>query len=62
MREFIKILQSDNKGTYININNIVKFYRKTHDTLGIDTVDGKTVECRLELDDLVKLIDKTSSL
>jgi hypothetical protein len=29
MKEFIKITQSNNQGTYINVSNIIKFYRKT---------------------------------
>lgn len=62
MKGFIKITEVNNRGTYINISNIVRFYRKTQDNLGIDTVDGTTVECKLELEDLVKLIDNASSL
>lgn len=62
MKGFIKITEVDNRGGYLNISTIVKFYRKTQDTIGIDTVDGKSIECKLELEDLVKLIDNASTL
>lgn len=62
MKGFIKITETDNRGGFLNISNIVKFYRKTQHTIGIDTVDGKSIECKLELEDLVKLIDNASTL
>lgn len=61
MKGFIKITEVDNRGGFLNISTIVKFYRKTQDTIGIDTIDGKSIECKLELKDLVKLINDAST-
>ena len=49
MKGFIKITEVDNRGGFLNISTIVKFYRKTQDTVGIDTVDGKSIECKQTL-------------
>lgn len=62
MKGFIKITEIDNRGGYLNISTIVKFYRKTQHTIGIDTIDGKSIECNLEIEDLVKLINNASTL
>ena len=62
MKGFIKITEADNRGGFLNISTIVKFYRKTQDTIGIDTVDGKSIECKQTLEEIEKLINDTSTL
>ena len=62
MKGFIKITQSNNQGTYINVSNIVKFYRKTQDHTGIITVDSVEIECKQTIEELEKLINDASAL
>ena len=62
MKGFIKITEVDNRGGFLNISTIVKFYRKTQDTIGIDTVDGKSIECKQTLEEIEKLINDASTL
>lgn len=61
MKGFIKITEINNVGGFLNISTIVKFYRKTQDTIGIDTIDGKSIECKLELKELEQLINDASA-
>lgn len=61
MKGFIKITQSNNQVTYINISNIIKFYRKNADYTGILTTDSIEIECKATLDGLVKLINDAST-
>ena len=62
MKGFIKITESNNQGTYINVSNIIKFYRKSGDYTSIVTTDSKEIECKQTLEELVELINNTSSL
>ena len=62
MKGFIKITEVDNRGGFLNISTIVKFYRKTQDAIGIDTVDGKSIECKQTLEEIEKLINNASTL
>lgn len=62
MKGFIKITDVDNRGGFLNISTIVKFYRKAQHTTAIDTIDGKSIECKLELEELEKLINDASTL
>jgi hypothetical protein len=62
MKGFIKITEADNRGGFLNISTIVKFYRKTQDVIGIDTVDGKSIECKQTLEEIEKLINDASTL
>ena len=56
MKGFIKITQSNNQGTCINVKNIIKFYRKSQDYTEIVTIDGVEIECRQSFEELEKLI------
>lgn len=62
MTGFIKITEVNNQGGFLNISTIVKFYRKTQDTIGIDTLDGKSIECKQTLEEIEKLINDNSRL
>jgi hypothetical protein len=62
MKGFIKITEADNRGGFLNISTLVKFYRKTQDVIGIDTVDGKSIECKQTLEEIEKLINDASTL
>ncbi|GAQ50188.1 TPA: hypothetical protein ACT5CK_002438 [Flavobacterium psychrophilum] len=62
MKGFIRITEADNRGGFLNISTIVKFYRKTQDAFGIDTVDGKSIECKQTLEEIEKLINDASTL
>ena len=62
MKKFIKITQTNNQTTYINILNIIKFYRSNAETVTIVTTDSDKIECKQTLDELVKLIDDASAL
>ena len=62
MKNFIKVTQSNNQGTYINVSNIIKFYRKSQDYTGITTVDGAEIECKQTIEELEKLINDASAL
>ena len=62
MKGFIKITQSNNQGTYINVSNIIKFYRKTQDHTGIVTTDSVEIECKQTVEEIEKLIDNASTL
>ena len=61
MKNFISITQSNNQGTYINISNIIKFYRKTQDYTAIVTTDGVEIECKQNLDEIINLIKDASA-
>lgn len=60
MKGFVKITQSNNQGTYINVSNVIKFYRKSQDYTGILTVDGKETECKETFEELEKLFYNAS--
>lgn len=62
MKGFILITQSNNQGTYINVSNIIKFYRKSQDYTGIITTDSVEIECKATLEELVKLINDAPAL
>lgn len=55
MKGFIKVTKSDNQTNYINVSNVIKFYRKSQDYTGILTVDGKETECKETFEELEKL-------
>ena len=52
MKGFIKITQSNNQGTCINVSNIIKFYRKTQDHTGIVTTDLVEIECKQTIEEI----------
>ena len=62
MKGFIKVTQSNNQLTYVNISNIIKFYRKSGDYTAIVTTDSTEIECKASLEELVKLINDASAL
>lgn len=62
MKGFIKITQSNSQGTYINVSNIIKFYKKSQDYTGIVTVDSVETECKQTFEELEKLINDASTL
>lgn len=55
MKSFIKVHQTNNQLTYINVSNILIFYRST-DCVKILLVDNVEIECTQTLEDLEKLL------
>lgn len=61
MKGFIKITQTNNQTTYINISNIIKFYRSKAEETTIVTTDSDKIESKATLEELVKLVDDASA-
>ncbi|WP_445716883.1 hypothetical protein [Flavobacterium sp.] len=62
MKGFIKVTQTNNQLTYINISNIIKFYRSKAEEVSIVTVDLEVIKTKLTLEDIEKLIHNASTL
>ena len=59
MKCFIKVHQTNNQLTYINVSNILIFYRSI-DCVKILLVDNMEIECTQTLEDLEKLLYNAS--
>ncbi len=59
MKGFIKVHQTNNQLTYINVSNILIFYRSI-DCVKILLVDNMEIECTQTLEDLEKLLYNAS--
>ena len=59
MKGFIKVHQTNNQLTYINVSNILVFYRSI-DCVKILLVDNMEIECTQTLEDLEKLLYNAS--
>ncbi len=59
MKGFIKVHQTNNQLTYINVSNILIFYRSI-DCVKILLVDNVEIECTQTLEDLEKLLYNAS--
>lgn len=62
MKGFIKITQTDSQLTYINISNIIKFYRSKAEEVSIVTIDSEIITTKITLEELEKLINNASTL
>lgn len=61
MKGFIKITQTNDGITYINVNHIIKFSRETADECRIYLRDKTLIQTRSTLDDIEKLINDSLS-
>lgn len=62
MKGFIKVHQTDSQLTYINISNIIKFYRSKVEEVSIVTIDSEIITTKITLEELEKLINNASTL
>ncbi len=61
MKGFIKVTQIDKQTTYINISNIVKFYRSGAEETKIVLINSDEIKTKHTLEELEKLIYNAST-
>ena len=61
MKGFIKVHQTNNQLTYINVSNIIKFYRSKAEEVSIVTIDSEIITTKLTIEELEKLINNAST-
>nr|WP_315241620.1 hypothetical protein [uncultured Flavobacterium sp.] len=61
MKGFIKITQTNNGVTYINVNHIIRIARETAEECRIYLIESTVIQTNSTLDEIEKLIDYTLS-